>query len=116
MKTVDFSVFATNYWKPEDDKDYVVVLSNPRTEEREFKDKGKKWQLIHDVLSVNGDPLPKPQEFSTGSRSFIEGIKPIIEAAAREGREKYTVILRRKNGKEYTLADYDLVRKVAGGQ
>ena len=116
MKEVDFSVFATNFWKPEDDKDYVVELSNPRTEEREFKDNGKKWVLVQDVLSVNGKALVKPQEFATGSRSFIEGVKPIIARAAADGREKYTVVLRRKNGKEYTLTDYALVLQAVGGQ
>lgn len=115
MKQIDFSVFEGNFWKPEDEKDYVVELKNPRIEEKTFGESSKPRTVItYDVVSVNGEVFSTTKEFSTGSRSFIEAVKPIHEKAVAQNKESYTVFLRRKNSKEYTLLDYAVVKQVGG--
>lgn len=110
MKEIDFSVFETKYWKPEDDKDYVVEIGNPRIEERSYRDGTKRWVIVHDLFSVNGKVFVKPLEFVTGSRSFIDGIKPLVLS----GRHRYKIAFQRKNGKEYTVINYETVLQAAG--
>lgn len=113
MQTVDFSVFGNDYWKPEDDKDYFVVFGNPRIERRKFKDDNEeKPVLVLDVFSVGKEVFVKPKEFSTSARTFRDQIRPLIERAVKENRERIRVVLKRKNGKEYTITDYEQLAQI----
>ena len=109
----------STFWRPESDKQYVVELSDWSIEERQFPD-GKNVILTFKVLSVTKDGDEKivyfhpPKTFSTGSSSFVEGIKSIIDNACDTNKNSVLVFLRKSGeGKKttYSVNDASMLMK-----
>lgn len=104
---INWADFASPYWSPERGEQYRVVLAYWRQETRSYDDgKTEKPVIVFDVLKVDGEEYAQGQrKFVTGAASFADEVKPIITAAAREGKDAIHVLLKYSNDKRYTVVD-----------
>lgn len=108
LKSTDFDVFNVNgqFWKPEPDKWYSVVLSNWNIVKVKFaENEPEKPRLSFDVLNIDGvEYTNPPKKWGTGSRDFIQQIRPILLNAQDRGLQAVLVKLMR-TGKTYVVVE-----------
>lgn len=107
---IDWEEFSPNYWRPDKDVQYKVVLSNWRREYSDFggKETNPKPVLVFDILKINNTEYVAPKNkmtFSTASYSFVKQVRPIIEEAEANKVEAISLLLRRNNDGSYSVFD-----------
>lgn len=106
--SVDWSKFDGKYWKPEQGKTVLVVLSNWRSEQKIFgaQENNPKWALVFDVERVDDKEYAPHLEWSTTSLSAVQDFKSIIERAESRGLKYIKVIIKRDLENKYSIIDY----------
>ena len=117
---IDWDALQGRYWKPEAGAEYIIEASNPRIDYRTFGETNEppKATLVLDIHAVNKDTpdgsnmrnYPAPKEFSTTSHSFIEGIKPVIEAARNEKLDSFYFHLKKNSKGQYFVIRFQPIR------
>lgn len=86
-KEIDWGLFVSPYFKPEETpKD--IVLTKWRQIERDFSGKsvpGIKFQVVQE----NGEPTEK--EWTVVSRTAIMQLRPFVKVAEVEGKDKFKI-------------------------
>lgn len=105
---VDWSKFDGKYWKPEQGKTYLVVLSHWRSEQKLFggQENNPKWSLVFDVERVDDTDFKPFLEWTTTSISLIRELRPIIEKAESKRWEFIKIILKRDLENKYSVLEY----------
>lgn len=107
MEEIDWSAFASPYWRPTTGEQHRLVLAYWRQETRSYDDdKTEKPVLVFDVLKVDGEEFAQGQRiFVTGASSFAEAIRPVITKAELRKEKAVNVIIRYDKDKKYTVID-----------
>lgn len=107
-EAIDFGLFDSKYVSFSNGDQLRLCLANWRQEMRSYdEDKTSKPVLVFDVFAVGRDEYPKGEKlFVTGARSFVRGVKPLIERAEAENRKQIHVIVKYQD-KTYTVVDID---------
>lgn len=124
MKDIDWPKLEGSFWKPDNNTQYIVEFTNPRIEEKLFKDSTTpKAMLYLDVVSVEkdeGDKMPTVvhyhpyKTFSTINKSFLESIKPLIQKAIANNQQSVIVFLTKTgSGSDttYSINDASVIKK-----
>lgn len=122
-QTVDWSKLEGKYWKPENDVQYIVELTNWRLEDKTYGESTTpRTVLTFDVLNEMKDTPGVPEtkyfvpvkSFSTANQSFISGIRTVIDNAMARKQESI-IVLCRKTGEgkkvQYSINDASLMHK-----
>lgn len=115
---IDWALFESQYWSPEQGAGYELVLANWRMEYRSYDDdKTEKPVIIFDVLRVDKKEYPVGRKlFVTGASSFAEPARPIIERSEQEGRNTVNIYIEYTKGKQYRVMDMSRVRRIVDEQ
>jgi hypothetical protein len=112
---IDWAELASKYWRPSPEKEYIVEFGDWHIGESNFgnADLPPRKVLVLNVYTVQAndedhEEYTPPKEFSTYNWSFIEGIRPIIDKAVKEGRDRVYVQLKRNTKGTYSLFTYNV--------
>lgn len=107
---IEWSKLSGKYWTAQPDKEYIIEFGNWRIEETQFNNPElpPRNVLVMNVYTLQeGDnkleEFDPPKEFSTMSYSFIENIRPIIDKAVREGKDRIYVQLKKTGKHQYSI-------------
>lgn len=131
MNFIDWSQLEEEgkFWKPENNSQYLVIFQDWIIEYKSF-DSGltTKKVLTLKVIGYQKDnalTLPNdmiycnpPKEFSIKNKSFIKGIKPIINNAINAGQKEIYVLLKKTGSgqeTEYNINDASFLKSLKRG-
>ena len=111
---INWKLFEEKYWKPQDDVQHQLLLSNWRVKMQKFKDaEESRPTLIFDVLVADNVVFDVPKEFSTTSSKLCKMLQPIVNSANAMGVNRIKVMLMRSKDKKYVVVDLGLVDEVS---
>lgn len=112
MGKIDWTEFEGNYVALEADTAKTLVLTNWRQETKTFQD-DENVAVVFDVVEEDGknvweENAKNRRQFSSSSRRLVRKIKPIIQKAEEDNREKLKISVMRVGEKfetQYAVKD-----------
>lgn len=110
----------SKFWRPEQGKQYQVVLKAWRFEIRKFKgseveNAEPRPMFVADVTSINGETQSPPKEFSSANKKLNVQLYEAVKFAEKQGRSYLKLAISRLDKNTYTAVDLVVVDYALAG-